>query len=138
MKHLGSWLVVGLAAVIGCSKSNPASGGGEPAALTVDDLMALARVQDPASAGQMANALRTGPSAAREVAAFGLGQLGLAWEPPPNSVRLDAEKALIAAFAGEHDAAVRDRIIEALGKVGGAATVPVLEPIVKDAAGAAT
>ena len=62
----------------------------------------------------------------RAAAAFALGQLGLAWEPPSDETRGRAEAALIAAFATEKDPTVRDRIVEALGKVGGRAALAPL------------
>ena len=55
----------------------------------------------------------------RAAAAFALGQLGMAWEPVGAAARAKAEAALLGALAGEKDATVRDRLVEALGKVGG-------------------
>lgn len=120
-----------LATVTGCSESEYVT----LAPSKIDELMALARGQDPASVGAMEEVLRTGAAPEREVAAFGLGQLGLAWEPPPDDVRWRAEGALVAALDTEREAAVRDRIIEALGKVGREAAVSALEPLVDDAPG---
>jgi cyclophilin family peptidyl-prolyl cis-trans isomerase len=95
----------------------------------VDELLSLARVQDPASVETLEDALRTGTTAEREMAAFGLGQLGLAWEPVPDDVRKRAEDALVAALASEREAVVRDRILEGLGKVGREAAFATLTPI---------
>src|SRR5439155_26729532 len=63
--------------------------------------------------------------------AFVLGQVGVAWEPPSEAERAKAEAALLAALANAKDATVRDRIVEALGKVGAqpaqAALLPLLD-----------
>lgn len=130
MNRMGAWLVLVLAAVTGCSESESET----PARSSVDDLLALARRQDPASVGEMEDALRTGAAPEREMAAFGLGQLGVAWEPSPDDVLKRAEAALLAALEGEAEVAVRDRVIEALGKVGAEATVGPLEPLLGDGA----
>ena len=42
----------------------------------------------------------------------------MAWEPPSEDERARAEAALMEALGKEQEAAVRDRIVEALGKVG--------------------
>jgi cyclophilin family peptidyl-prolyl cis-trans isomerase/HEAT repeat protein len=123
-------MVLVLAAVSGCAGDEILN----PVPSRVDELLSLARVQDPASVGTMEEALKTGFLAEREVAAFGLGQLGVAWEPPPDDVRERAEDALVAALAGEKEAAVRDRIIEALGKVGKDAALAALTPLVSESA----
>lgn len=127
MNRIGAWMVLVMIAASGCSESQPAA---PPTPSRVDELLSLARVQDPGSVATMEDALKTGTAAEREVAAFGLGQLGVAWEPPPDEVRKSAEDALVAALAGEKEAAVRDRIIEALGKVGRDAGLAALTPLV--------
>jgi cyclophilin family peptidyl-prolyl cis-trans isomerase len=129
MNRNGAWLFLVVAAVTGCASSEVVN----PAPSKVDELLALARRQDPASLEEMEDALRASVSRVREVAAFGLGQLVVAWEPPPDDVRKRAESALIEALAGESDPAVRDRIVEALGKAGGEASVPALEPVLESA-----
>lgn len=131
MNRNGAWLFLSVTTVTGCSSSEIVN----PAPSRVDDLLSLARRQDPASVGEMEVALRSDASRLREVAAFGLGQLALAWEPPPDDVRKRAESALLAALEGESDPAVRDRIIEALGKAGREPSVPALEPVVDSAKG---
>jgi cyclophilin family peptidyl-prolyl cis-trans isomerase/HEAT repeat protein len=133
MNRIGAWMVLGLAAVTGCSSEEPVN----PVPSRVDELLSIARVQDPASVGTMEDALKTGDTDEREVAAFGLGQLGVAWEPTPDDVRKRAEDALVTALAAEPEAAVRDRIIEALGKVGKDAALAALTPLVSESAPAA-
>ena len=85
-----------------------------------------ARGQDPARLDGWSATLGKGAPAERAAAAFAIGQLGMAWEPPADAVKARAEAVLVAALAAEKDATVRDRLVEALGKVGGRAAVPVL------------
>ena len=129
MNRTGIGMVVVLVAATGCSDADVPL----PPPSRVGELLDLAQVQDPASVEVMADALRSRSAAEREMAAFGLGQLGVAWEPPPDEVRLRAEEALLAGLRDEREAAVRDRMIEALGKVGADATLPALEPLVDSA-----
>ena len=65
--------------------------------------------------------------------AFALGQIGMAWEPPAEAERARAEATLLAALAREQRAEVRDRIVEALGKVGGRAALAALTPLLDGA-----
>jgi cyclophilin family peptidyl-prolyl cis-trans isomerase len=131
MNRIGIGMVLVLVAGAGCSDADVPL----PPPSRVGELLSLARVQDPASVEVMADALRSRSAAEREMAAFGLGQLGVAWEPPPDEVRARAEEAVIAALGGEREAAVRDRLIEALGKVGAEGAVAALEPVVDSAPG---
>ncbi|MDB4967353.1 MAG: peptidylprolyl isomerase [Myxococcales bacterium] len=78
-----------------------------------------ARTQDPTQLDAWKAALSSADAAERAAAAFALGQLGVAWDPPSDDDRARAEATLLAALAVEKDAAVRDRVVEALGKVGG-------------------
>src|SRR5690349_8263442 len=94
MGRMGAWLGLVLTAASGCSNTETLS----PLPTKVDGLLSLARVQDPASVGKMEDALGTGLPDEREVAAFGLGQLGVAWEPLPDSARERAEDALVASL----------------------------------------
>ncbi|HEX9102573.1 MAG TPA: HEAT repeat domain-containing protein, partial [Polyangia bacterium] len=89
-------------------------------------IVAEARTQDPARLDGWRATLASGAASERAAAAFAVGQLGMAWEPLPEEPRARAEAALVAALAKEQDAAVRDRIVEALGKVGGPAAVTAL------------
>jgi len=85
-----------------------------------------ARTQDPARLDGWRATLGRGGASERAAAAFAIGQLGMAWEPPSEAVRARAEAALVDALAGEKDATVRDRIVEGLGKVGGRAALAPL------------
>ena len=67
-----------------------------------------------------------GRRADRAAAAFALGQLGMAWEPVGDAARGKAEATLVAALPSERDPSVRDRVVEALGKVGGHAAAVAL------------
>jgi cyclophilin family peptidyl-prolyl cis-trans isomerase/HEAT repeat protein len=132
MNRHGSWLFLMVAAAAGCTAPEIVN----PAPSKLDDLLALARRQDPASIGAMEDALTHGVSAReRALAAFGLGQLALAWEPPSVEVKTRAEASLLDALGAEKDPDVRDRIVEALGKTGSAASVAALAPIVSGAKG---
>lgn len=144
MNRISALMVLVLAAAAsGCSGTEPTKPTDPPnppvtpPASRVDELMSIARVQDPATVGTLEDALKTGTLEEREVAAFGLGQLGLSWEPIPDEVRKRAEDALVAALASETEAAVRDRIIEGLGKVGRDAALAALTPLVGASAKAA-
>ncbi|HEY3452822.1 MAG TPA: peptidylprolyl isomerase [Myxococcales bacterium] len=82
-------------------------------------LLALARIQAPETTGIIAASLDDAEPAVREMAAFALGQMGLAWAPIPEQTRALAERRLLERLAGERDRDVRDALLEALGKVGG-------------------
>jgi cyclophilin family peptidyl-prolyl cis-trans isomerase len=104
------------ASFILCLVAGTAPAWGDAARAIVVD----ARGQDPARLDTWHATLISGSTAAeRAAAAFALGQLGTAWEPPSDETRARAEAALVAALAVEKDAGARDRIVEALGKVGG-------------------
>src|SRR5262245_35662590 len=75
-------------------------------------LLRLARAQDPASLPALRAALADARPRLRVLAAFSLGQLGLAWQPPSVEARQDAEALLLARLPVEADADVRDRIVE--------------------------
>jgi cyclophilin family peptidyl-prolyl cis-trans isomerase/HEAT repeat protein len=89
-------------------------------------LLAAARLQDPAAVEWIAARLTADAPLVRAAAAFALGQLGLAWEPVAEPRRALAEERLLTRLAVERDASVRDAIVEALGKVGGARSLDVL------------
>src|SRR5437763_7321270 len=90
-------------------------------------LVIEARTQDPARLDAWRATLATGATAGeRAAAAFALRQLGVAWEPATDETRARAEAALLEALAKDKDAGVRDRAIEALGKVGGRASLSPL------------
>src|SRR5262245_14753161 len=85
-----------------------------------------ARTQDPARLDGWRATLTSGTTEERAAAAFALGQLGMAWEPPTEETRAQAEAALLAALEREKEPGPRDRIVEALGKVGGKAALAPL------------
>src|SRR5439155_10290214 len=89
-------------------------------------LLELARAQDPAQLETMAAGLGAAAAGERALAAFALGQLGTAWQPVADPVRARAEAQLISALERERDATVRDRMIEALGKLAGTPGLEVL------------
>jgi cyclophilin family peptidyl-prolyl cis-trans isomerase/HEAT repeat protein len=84
---------------------------------------ALASVQDPQTRAALETRLRTDPVAAvRADAAFALGQLELP----------DGGEGLAAALAQETDPEVRFRLIEAIGKQGSGARIPLLLEGIRD------
>jgi len=85
-----------------------------------------ARTQDAARLPGWRATLAGGAASERAAAAFAIGQLGMAWEPPSDATRASAESALLEALGKEKDATVRDRLVEALGKVGTVASLPPL------------
>lgn len=109
-------LILGLLVVVA-----PGAARGDARALVV-----AARTQDPARLDGWRATLATGAASERAAAAFAVGQLGMAWEPPSEAVRARAEAALVEALGREKDATVRDRIVEGLGKVGGGAALAPL------------
>ncbi len=115
---------VGFVAIGGRAQAQPADRAADDAAARA--LVAQARTQDPARLPDWRARLGAGGAAERAAAAFAIGQLGVAWDPPTAETRAAAETALLAAWTSERDAAVRDRLVEALGKVGGAAALPRL------------
>jgi cyclophilin family peptidyl-prolyl cis-trans isomerase len=69
----------------------------------------------------------TAPDAhSRRMSAFTLGQLGTAWQPISDDVLTHAEAELCDHLLHETDPEVRDRIVEALGKLRGPRGVDVL------------
>ncbi|MBL8949183.1 MAG: peptidylprolyl isomerase [Myxococcaceae bacterium] len=74
-------------------------------------LLALARVQDPASAPAVARALKDVDSEVRDEAAFAAGLLGLSWQPLDDETKALLVKALL-------DAKETPRVLEALGRLG--------------------
>jgi cyclophilin family peptidyl-prolyl cis-trans isomerase len=76
-----------------------------------------------------ASGVAHGDARARAATAFALGQLGVAWEPVAEGERARAETALLEALAVERDGVVRDRIVEALGKVGGERALATLDHV---------
>jgi cyclophilin family peptidyl-prolyl cis-trans isomerase len=92
----------------------------------VEQLLQMARRQDPADLGQLTSALGSRAPAERMQAAFALGQLGVAWDGVEEPARVAAADALGEQLPRETDAAVRDRLVEALGKLGGATAVMTL------------
>ena len=90
-----------------------------------DRLLELGRQQDPARLEELERAL-DGDAHARLLGAFGLGQLGTAWQPIPDDVRMRAESLLCEHLARESDPEVRDRLVEALGKLRGPRGIEVL------------
>ncbi len=80
-------------------------------------LLALARVQDLATAPKVAEALADPVPSVRGAAAFAAGELALAWEPVPDETRALLARALLDAEAKETDAAARLLEVDALGRV---------------------
>lgn len=80
--------------------------------------LAMGRIQTPAYFETLARGLRDRNAAAREQAAFSLGQLGLA-EPEVSSATLLEAARLLAPLVEESTPSLKRAAVEALGKVGG-------------------
>jgi HEAT repeat protein len=76
-------------------------------------IVALGRIQDPATLPALTEALKDEEPPVRSAAAFAIGQM------TGETAQETAESTLIDAFDSERDPTVRAMIVEALGKVGG-------------------
>lgn len=97
-------------------------------------LLALARLQDPATASVVAQALTDREPLPRYQAAFAAGALGLSWTPLPEDVRTLLTRSLSEAEAVEKDPAVRLAQLKALGRIATPAAVERLTDRLTDAA----
>lgn len=80
-------------------------------------LLALARVQDPNTAGAMTEALSDPDPGVRAEAAWAIGILGLSWAPLADDVKTRLTNALLEKEAAEADGAVKLAMLEAMGRV---------------------
>ncbi len=87
-------------------------------------LLALARIQDPNTAGAMTEALSDPDPGVRGQAAWAVGILGLSWAPLADDVKTRLTNALLEKEASETDGAVKLAMLEAMGRV---ATPPLVE-----------
>ena len=86
-------------------------------------LLALARVQDLGTSPQVAEALTDPDPSVRAMAAFAAGELGLAWQPVPDTVRDQLTQALLRAEEKETDPRAHLAELDALGRVRTAAAL---------------
>lgn len=86
-------------------------------------LLAIGRIQDPASADVLTKGLTDPDAGARAEAAFAVGLLGASWTPLAEDVKTKLTDALKLAEADEQDPGVKLAILEALGRVGTAGAV---------------
>jgi cyclophilin family peptidyl-prolyl cis-trans isomerase/HEAT repeat protein len=93
-------------------------------ALTANDpavrrraLLALGRIQDPASAATLVKGLGDPDASGRAEAAFAVGLLGLSWTPLTDAVKASLADGLLAAEADEADPAARLALLEAMGRL---------------------
>lgn len=92
----------------------------EDATLRRRAVIALARLEHTAALPLLSQALADASAGVRAAAAFGLGQLDLAFDPKVaahETARDDVERALVAALAAEKDGAVRQALVRALGRI---------------------
>ena len=89
----------------------------KPPAVRARALLALARLQDADTAPVVVAACADPDAAARAMAAFAAGELGLAWDGLPDAVRTTLADAVLAAEAHEPDAAARTEQLTALGRL---------------------
>ncbi len=86
--------------------------------------LALARIQDPNTAGALTEGLSDPDPGVRGEAAFAIGILGLSWAPLADEVKTRLSSALLEKENTETDAAVKLALLEAMGRV---ATLPLVE-----------
>lgn len=86
--------------------------------------LALARIQDPNTAGAMAEGLSDPDPGVRGEAAWAIGILGLSWAPLADDVKTRLTNALLEKENAEADGAVKLAMLEAMGRV---ATPPLVE-----------
>lgn len=87
-------------------------------------LLALARVQDPNTAGAMAEGLSDPDPGVRAEASWAIGILGLNWAPLADDVKTRLTNALVEKENTEVDGTVKLAMLEAMGRV---ATPPLVE-----------
>ncbi|MBX7099130.1 MAG: peptidylprolyl isomerase [Myxococcaceae bacterium] len=90
-------------------------------------LLALGRIQSPASLEALTLGLRDGAPQVRAEAAFSLGLLALSWVPLSGAAKDTVASALTATLAEEPQPEVRERVLEALGRVATPAAGEALE-----------
>jgi cyclophilin family peptidyl-prolyl cis-trans isomerase/HEAT repeat protein len=90
--------------------------------------LALARIQDPATAAAVVQGLKDPEATVRLEAAFAVGQLGLSWDPPSKPLADALTGSLLDAEAAERDPGARIVELESLGKLG---TPPALQRLVE-------
>lgn len=86
-------------------------------------LRALGRVQDPATATTLVQALHRRDPASRAEAAFSLGLLALANPPWSDQVRDEVSRGLVELDGLETESTVREPVLDALGRVATAAAL---------------
>lgn len=86
--------------------------------------LALARIQDPNTAGAMVEGLTDPDPGVRGEAAYAIGILGLSWGPLADDVKARLTKGLLEHENSETDGAVKLSMLEAMGRV---ATAPLVE-----------
>ncbi|MCA3014082.1 MAG: peptidylprolyl isomerase [Myxococcaceae bacterium] len=87
-------------------------------ALRARALLALGRIQDPASADVLVKGLGDPDPGARAEAAFAVGLLGASWTPLAEPVKTRLTDGLKQAEQDEQDPGVKLALLEALGRVG--------------------
>lgn len=79
--------------------------------------LALARIQDPNTAGALTEGLSDADPGVRGEAAFAIGILGLSWAPLADDVKTRLTNALLDKENTEADGAVKLALLEAMGRV---------------------
>jgi cyclophilin family peptidyl-prolyl cis-trans isomerase len=109
-----------------CAAGCASTAATAPARGALDELLVFARQGDGVGRERVEQLLAQGEPIERLHAAFALGQLGVAWDPAPEGATEAATAALTARLSREHDVLVRDRILEALGKLGNPPAITAL------------
>jgi cyclophilin family peptidyl-prolyl cis-trans isomerase/HEAT repeat protein len=94
--------------------------GAEPALVRARAALALARLEHMDTLPFLLEAVDDPHAQVRKNAAFGLGQMDLAFEeghPPHEAFRGEVERKLVARLGGEPDRGARQALIRALGRV---------------------
>jgi cyclophilin family peptidyl-prolyl cis-trans isomerase/HEAT repeat protein len=91
-------------------------------------VLALGRIQDPASLISVRGALHDSSPIVREQAAFAAQLFGLSWQPLDETERNELEESLLEAEAGEADAAVHKALLAALGRL---ATIHCMDRLIE-------
>src|SRR5207344_2065807 len=89
--------------------------------------LALGRLQEPSSAAVIVEGLADRDSRVRLEAAFAAGLLGQSWVPLTEDAKTRLTNALLAREGVETDAATRQAILEAMGRI---ATQALVERLV--------
>ena len=102
------------------------------AAVRARAMVALGRIQDPSAVPTIEQGLKDADSVVRDRAAFAAGLLGMAWVPLPDASRDQLAAAVAAADKAHPKDGTRRSFIDALARLGGAASQDHLVSVVRE------